>query len=283
MISRKDAGIALPTILFAIALLSIICASSWYFAFQIVQFRGSAIHAYIAKTKTENQSIQDLISNTDTTKAFEAISSKSVVGLHEIKRELLVRNNLADLTVINQPVIDPANLSTPFQFPLLNFNLLFSNPSICNSTSDPAKNRSVLGFGLSAGAAYSTIVCMDPDAGSDNLSLLSNLAITHDFYLSDDKVISAAGYIDISSSVILNGRGTIIAGGDLHIHKLISPYSSEITLISASGVVLLDQTDTNTHIKAMAKQGVYLPHGFSSAPNALVGPILKRMVLGFKE
>jgi len=188
------------------------------------------------------------------------------------------------------PVIIGLELGVPEAFPALDFNRIFSSATACPAVEHQNFSRSGLGFDLSPSAPRSNHTCRvnsfsahEKHVYAGNLEIPAWVESTREGAM-ELNVIAASGYLDAATGLLLSTHALMIAGGDLHIGRLEAHGSKPlaVTLISAAGVVVLDQIHGPLKLRVIAWLGAYLPRGYEPLGNELPLPFLERWILGLE-
>jgi len=180
--------------------------------------------------------------------------------------------------------------NTPLIVPPFDYNTIFSEPFLC--IGDPTEDFSETpsGFALSDTSIISAKICNTvPEQIKKPLAILGNLYFEAPIFIGPAEQIilmAASGYLDINSTLSISADTLIVAGGDLRIKKILAPGASQVslTLISATGKIVIEESAGNLEIYPLAKVSVLLPPGSQIAEQSNKLPSnITEIVLGFAD
>ena len=94
-------------------------------------------------------------------------------------------------------------------------------------------------------------------------------------------MLGATGYLDINAKLLLSEDLLLVAGGDLHIKELSSSTEAlTLTLVSASGVVSVEQVPASLRLKILAWRGILVPPATAALQGSPRLLFLTRNILG---
>lgn len=163
--------------------------------------------------------------------------------------------------------------------PVLDYHSIFSALDICQTIAVPPADRSVFGLPLSPGAVSSALLCSDPPLLPDFRVNANYAAHTE---LRAGGLLAATGYVDIRGKLYLGSDATIVAGGDLYIADVQSDSASlvKLTLLSATGSIMVERVGTGLELAASSRQGVYLPAGTAVSDEGDFPPSFAMLPIG---
>jgi hypothetical protein len=95
--------------------------------------------------------------------------------------------------------------------------------------------------------------------------------------------LSVAGFLETVAPLRVTGDALIIAGGDILLHSIESLTPVVLTLVSATGAIVVRDASPFVSVRTLAPRTVSLPPGVRSAVNAPPPPLLTSLVLGFSR
>lgn len=183
------------------------------------------------------------------------LSATSEMGKHTATRSLYFSAIKAGAEILNQRIVDGSVL-TAEEFPHFDYEALFQNFDYCDAVRVSSSTHSPFGFRLTSSAVFSAALCQQiPGLSIDRMVYQANFATDQELQLHG--LLAATGYVDLAGRIQANGDLTVIAAGDLHIAEIqASPFS--VTLISATGAVIIDRISGTQPLQVVGRRGVYL-------------------------
>jgi|GEM_PF-5602515 len=286
----RQAGTALIVVLLLSAVLAMLTAEI-FFSGQILQsLQTNEIHSKEAGQATKFEALNSLKENLSqpANTRFDCPITQHSTGKTTIRRSLCLTYNQAPETLWHDTVIDGASLPEAHQFPAFNYNQIFKNSRPCPKTAYHCGAFTPSGLPLSPLAACSRFLCDKPGSPiSQDYIVRGNLSIAVPLHLPHSSptktiILAATGFIDFSAPAVFQQDTLLIAGGDLHISALQAPAGINVTLLSATGKVVVEKLQGQPLLKAIGRQGVQLPP-YTSHPQKLIPPLRPFEIIGFAE
>jgi hypothetical protein len=164
---------------------------------------------------------------------------------------------------------------------LIDYNLMFSAAVACKEE-DPLQSLATSGSFVSSQACFLDAINQQEQSFLGNL--FSKNPIT--FPLKEHEVtrVAATGLISFKHTLEFSSDLLIVAGGDLFIEKLNALLDSRVTLVSASGKVMVNQISGPVSLKVISAADVILPPHTSQHEVELLPPALEWYLVGmFRE
>ena len=265
-------------LLFSAILASIVIASHWM-TLQSIKLWQSEVHALRARLAASGDLLLTAFSGDPVSGQTRCSRTRAAVGRFSVEREACFAGTSDKSKLLELPVIDGQNLPAGQAFPLLDYAGVFRELSPCILIPAPGNGQSSYGFMLSPSAVVSDKTCLSPPAGA-NFAVSANLASNQDFI--SPLLLAAAGYMNLNAGISISGDTLILAGGDLHIRELRAAGStpSRVSLISASGRVVVEHTSASLILKVIGRNGVSLPFSPSGREGSPLPEPLKVLVYG---
>lgn len=277
----KNSGSALISVLMLCALFGLLALNIFRSTQFIQAAQTTEIHSLQARSLSEFDILDSLENDAShlSASSYDCLSLGSTVGKVSINRKLCLSLNRPPTGLLEQSVIDGRQVG---QFPAFNYSRTFKSATSCPENLYQCSGVTPSGFELTALASCSHFLCEMPQIQlANDYVLRGNLSAAKlHAARSAQVVIAASGFIDIHSQALFDNDTLIIAGGDLHISTLISAAGSDITLISATGRIVVNQIRGSPALKAIGRAGVDLPE-ITASPQWLLPEGRPVEVLGF--
>lgn len=281
----KASGFILPSLLLTVTLMFI----------AIIPLHNAMIRVLRGKSELSLASKADAYASSDAlTLAFDFASAtqgrqshKCFIGQSKasrisIQRSFCASYYFAPLNLLNQPLIDRSIYPEAQNFPRLDFEALFNNSKPCDLPD--WKTISAISYSHSAPSVFSSQNCQFKSAALEHdVTIAANLKIPSSIQLKAKK-LSVRGFLKSDFNIELSGDShTIAAGGDLDIANLSTALPSEITLISATGNVILKNLKGPLSVKVFAAGKSSLPPNMKLSSKGFEHLRLNFLPLGFEE
>jgi len=168
-------------------------------------------------------------------------------------------------------------------FPRLDLAVLFAGVTRCVGVPWGGGATLPSGWPISPDAVVAGELC-EPGAPGHPILVRGNLSGAEVVTTSGERaVLGATGFIDLER-VIVRGPTMIVAGGDLRIGELRGEVSAiPVTLVSATGVIIVAGVGGGPAVSATGWGGVFLPPGILTAPARLTPPMRRFEVQGIRR
>lgn len=275
----SERGSTLVLVLLFSAILASIVIASHCMTLQSIKLWQSEVHALRARLAASGDLLLTAFSGAPVSGQTRCSRTRAAVGRFSVEREACFAGTSDKSKLLELPVIDGQNLPAGQSFPLLDYAGVFRELSPCDLIPAPGNGQSSYGFMLSPSAVISDMTCPSPPTGA-NFAVSANLASSQDFI--SPPLLAAAGYMDLNAGISISGDTLILAGGDLHIRELRVAGStpSRVSLISASGRVVVEQSSASLILKVIGRNGVSLPSAPSGQEGFPLPAPLKVLVYG---
>jgi hypothetical protein len=168
---------------------------------------------------------------------------------------------LSGALLSSNALIEGNKLNPRRRFPQFNYNRIFRSFSDCPTEPSTSLSLAPSGFELSKVSALSNESCQDPTISTSNFIAPGNLVFNSEFAVAAPTIlIAASGYLDAGARLTVESDVVLLAAGDLHLKALTSATAgAKITLISASGMVVIDEIVGEPILRIIAWQGALYP------------------------
>lgn len=113
---------------------------------------------------------------------------------------------------------------------------------------------------VSTQSAISDFTCSDTELAAGALAFSGNLVVKKAVTITaNDTTLAASGAISFTDALNVTGSLLIVAGGDLQIAKITTSEKTKLTLLSLSGVVVVNHADAGVEVQAFGRQGISIP------------------------
>lgn len=280
----SDAGYSLLSVLVTGVLLGFFVLTTFILSYQLQSASAGEIHSALARSRALAAALRSLLQSPaqPPLSRLSCIKTSARAGRHEISRQLCALIDLSGPEVSFWPRIEGAAFDDPEHYPQIAFNQIFQAPSTCSLEQALPGPDSALGFPLSPAAMISAYLCRSlPGGNGDRRIISANLALENDFEGSG--VLAALGYMDINADLRASADLLLLSGGDMHIKRILNsaPQPPLITLVSATGVVSLEEPDPALRLKIISWGGIYAPETPAGTGISPLLPLLERSVVGF--
>ncbi|NLF24428.1 MAG: hypothetical protein GX589_02055 [Deltaproteobacteria bacterium] len=284
-----DKGSVLLAVLLAAAFIALLFLGTGHFAYLLVQMQAGRVHALRARVQAENRVLYQAGDADLPTTAGRLVyaAAEGSTGKHQLHRRLYLMQSMSDEKILTAALIVGSDLEEPAAFPIIDYEQLFMGAANCDAATFGSKFLTSSGFELTPSALRSSRKCVITRLpGDDDYAVKGNLEIQAAAQISaggrsSAVVIAALGYLEAFEALTVSGKVMLVAGGDLHLKSLVSEGEAvEVTLVSSSGVVVVDQILGVLALRVITWSGAYLPFGYVPSGNNLLPPLLKREVLG---
>lgn len=279
---NRERGFALVHVLIFTALLTCIGIYRSWHATRVIQQRGDFVHALRAEELARENSIRAASSSVPAIGVELECEERSAQNADiRISRRLCSRRDTARLSVHETALIDGSTLHRKEDFPQINYNLVFRDRTSCRGSFIRSIDVTPSGFPLSPLSAIAKRTCFSsPPANSDMLSYRSNLQIAEAEQAPRSLILlAAAGYLDISTSLSLESDLIIVGGGDVRIKKLDARLPARVSIVSATGIIMLEEVTGPAELRLIAWQGVFAPGLANINAHGNLPPLLTEQLL----
>ncbi len=279
----RSSGYILPVILYLLTVLSAIALASFELSKRASSTSVTRKHSADALQKVTYQSLEklSLIAPASYKLGLNCESSNLTFGVSGFLRNLCFILNPLDAGLVSQKLIDKYSLPPGKLFPSFDFNKIFSQESPCAKVPHNTGTESTFGFTLSPAAAVSSQTCLSTTSSSSQISVFkANLALNQNFSFSG--TLAASGYMDLRGQLSLAGPSLFISGGDMYIESLQSTVvpAPALSVISASGVVHINNLDKNLHLKIISWSGAFIGGPSQDQASAYLPQLSELRVVG---
>lgn len=268
-LSSDQGGAALFLSMAILSLMALLVLSIYLFATQVILLLQGDSHSALAKAIAIDQALKPARYNYQGLRCHDFQSRR---GKQTLKRSVCVSANaVAPERLKNRAIISRADsdLSSGY-FPAFNYNHLFATPFKCRRFRSIQAPRTLAGIELSSASSYSGRSCTAAPAQQGAvLKVAGNLDIER---LVLNKVqagdsanpfltVAVVGYLAVTEELISPADTIIVAAGDILINNLTAATDQEvqITLLSASGSIKVNQAAPKVALRAIAAASVSVP------------------------
>lgn len=278
-------GSTLIIVLILTSLLGLSVIASFKIIHRNTQNINGEMHSHIARERAIEKVFNALGSVPNSAnRNIYCTDEKGLKGFHEIRRALCVAHYPVNFSLLSSSIIDTSTVSQQ-KMPGFNFNQLFDKASPCDTIPFSWNERAPSGIQLGMTSVVSSQTCTIHDSQDINdLRVLSNLSISAPITTiaaaapEDHATLAAIGFADINAVLSIETNSLIVAGGDLYIKTLANQSAKEyeVSLISSSGLVHIEQITGTLRLKAIARDRVFLPRNYQpSSEQLLLPPLLE--------
>ena len=269
---------------FAVAalLLTLALYRGWH-GMKILRQRADYVHALHAESRATESALQSALigSVPELPQALNCSNHSEHNADISIIRRVCQRFDQGTQVLATQALIEGSALPKKILFPQFDFNATFRKLTPCSYSKIVSTKISASGFALSPRSAISKIDCKSL-AFSDSMqnAYAGNLAIDSDVTAPNTlRTIAAKGYVDVAASLGINSDIIVLAGGDLHLKNLSALTAVRVALVSATGIVMLDEISGPISLRVIAWQGAFLPSNAQLLPHDNLPPRLAQEIL----
>ena len=276
-----QSGFILPTALFAVALLALSAATLATLIYDTIHSRRVSSHALVRSLADRQALLQTLQSPSAPSQRVSCVPAALVLG--RAPPHLCSHRALRALSAL-PVVIDGRTLQHPEDFPLVDPSELFASPTNCLASNVHRTSRTTSGFHLTPSAVRSFNTCRVQQPLPSDARFQSNIEAAGALTLpsAPQQTVTATGYIDIDQPLVVSAPIRIMAGGDLRIATITqgTAASADITVVSLTGAVLIEQVVGTVRLQAVGWQGVYLPGNAQTVRLPATLPLQTQDILG---
>ena len=281
----KESGFILPSLLLTVTLMLIAIIPLHNAIIRVLRGKSELSLAFRADTNASSDALRSAFQFASVTKGRQ--SNKCFIGQNKasrisIQRSFCASYYLAPLNLLNQPLIDSSIYPEAQDFPRLDFEALFSDSNPCDLPD--WQTISAISYSNSARSVFSSQNCQLKSAALEhNVTIAANLKIPFSMKLKAEKLAIRGFLISDLNIELSRDSHTIAAGGDLDIASLSTTLPSEITLISATGNVILKSLKGPLSVKVFAAGKSSLPPNLKLSSQGFEHLSLNFLPLGFEN
>lgn len=276
-------GFALLGFTILIAMIGALALYREWYCIKVLQHRSDFTHAARAQYQAQESALLGGTSPSPNRTAPLSCSELTAQSADiRITRRLCAIHDLGARHISERAIIEGSALTQPHRFPQFNYNEIFRDFTHCAESFVRSTTKSPLGFELSPLSSISKQICFaKPEFSSPKVVYKGNVVLAEDATAAENtKLVAAAGYIDFSGTLSVSADTLIVAGGDVHLSKLSSSLAlAHVTVLSATGIVMIDEVSGPLELRAIGWQGVFVPGNATLVSHDFVPPALRDQVL----
>lgn len=249
----------------------------------LIQIQQDNIHASLARRLALEESLAISAKVQHAPKQqLHCNDSKQEVGRFSIVRSTCLLHSITSAP--DSPITSGNIFQNSLDFPLLDYNQIFTNATTCRSILHNGSRKSAFGHALTTSASLAPHTCVNPfQLLVNNLATTSNLAIEMPLVVGTSNniqpiMLAAAGYLDIDTTLQINQPMLLVAGGDMYLREVVASSPLDLTLVSATGAIVVNKIDGPAAIAAHAWQNVFIPSKITIGNTLRLPPVVNELL-----
>lgn len=279
---KTNSGMVLLGLVLVLALLTTLGLASVKLTQTSIASGANVLHSDIASDSVRSLLLAKLSSLHRSGSSLNCTQQSAKHGRVAVAEKLCARVDRGSASI---SLVDGSSLRDPQAFPQIDFNTELARAQTCTSRS-PNPTSTPSGFTLTPTASVSRWLCtmLPPQRGRISAALgnvyLSG-PVSVDANVSE---VAITGYFEAADTLRLSQSVVLLAGGDIHLKRVDAVAAQiELTLVSGTGSVVVDEILGSPKVSALAWQGVYLPPETRVGSTSIFPQRRKLQILGFYE
>lgn len=266
---RNEQGSVILIVIAAASIIGLVAANITLLSSHSLRLLGRTSVSSKERHNAQNQILETALHHGEQS----GVLCNSEVGPPPLKLCIAIRE---EGNIIEIPRLEGELLRPEIVFPWFNYNQIFREAFECP-------------IDIRHGPVLSTAITPIRSSRTCRETLTSTVLkgnLMQDSINLDSSTLAATGFLEISGDLLLSEDTLMVAGGNIWISRIDSAdkLPKKLTIVSASGAVVVQNISPHIQTKILAKQWVSAPStpSFEQDSNQLIPPIISRQILSLR-